>query len=547
VWQLAFLLFFFCLAVGVGIIAMAGGGAVAIVVGAAEFVKAAFAGFTPAGPIDHLRIEPPAEQGSKRDPAYRSYYAGPILLDYWEVLVQTSEKVWDKIVAGSTRTSMIKRTWSMVEKAEDEPFFNVFAVPVAIGAIAGLVLGVTGLFGLIAVTSLIFGLLLLLIVIGAFVTAGTARVAEFAVLWVRGITIECGNGNCNTRATKPLYRCPDCDATHRRLVPGLAGVLHRTCACQYKLPTLLALGKARLVAQCANCQTPLPSKGLTAPTVHIPVIAGSTAGKSVFMQTAMTRLMVRGEENGGGGFEFADDGARAQFERNEQLRTSDVPSRMERTRTYRPRAYNVYVGRERTRKRRLLYLYDPAGETFTDVEHLANFQFLKYTKGIVFVVDPFSLRAVRSASDQDLLDEVKASNTAARDVLERFVESLRERRFRTRGNLFKLPVAVVVTKADGLLTIPGSAHPYATLGPSAIGSDQRSERNAAVRRWLCDFAGSKDLVTTLENRFVAVSYFAVSYRDARKVEQLPAPGGTTVTNDDPASPLLWLLYRETYS
>jgi hypothetical protein len=519
------------------------GGIVAIAVGAAEFVTATFAGFTPAGEIGHLRIGPPPDQGGRRDPAYRSYYAGPILLDYQKVLTQTSVQVWNKIVSGRVRPSLARRAWWMVGKFES-PYWKLFAIPAAAGTVAGLVLGMAFLFGFIIVTSAIFGLLLLVIVTGAVITAGAARVAELAVLWVRGITIECGS--CHTRATRPMYRCPDCDAIHRRLVPGLAGVLHRTCRCHNRLPTLLALGKARLPAQCAECQTQLPVKGLTAPTAHIPVIAGPTAGKSVFMQTAVTRLMVRGDENGGGGFEFADEGAKAEFELNVRRGADKDPRQMEKTKTFRPRAYNIYVGRERTRARRLLYLYDPAGEIVESVDRLADAQFLRFTRGIIFAVDPFSLRAVRSAADRSLLNEVRASSTAAKSVLERFVETLRER-FPSRDSLLKFPVAVVITKADGLLGLPGAAHPYAALGPAAADPERRTERNTALRDWLCDFAASRDLVASLENGFFAVSYFAVSYRDALDVEQMPQSDGTAVTNDDPAAPVLWLLNRKAHS
>jgi hypothetical protein len=525
--------------------AMAGGGLVAVGLGATDFVTEALAGFKPANPIDHLRIGPPTDQDSKRDPAYRSYYAGPVLLDYRRVLTKTSVQVWGKVVAGDDfAPSLIQRTWSIVGMS-DSPYWALFAMPAAVGAIVGLFLGVIGLSGLIIVTSMIFGLLLLCLVLGALGAAGLALVAELAVLWVRGITIECNT--CHTRATRPLYRCPSCDAVHRRLVPGLAGVLHRTCRCHTRLPTLLAMGKAKLAAQCASCKTQLPVKGLTAPTVHIPVIAGPTAGKSVFMQTAVTRLMVQSDEDGDRSFEFADAAAKAEFDRNVQLGANDDPSRMAKTIIRRPRAYNVYVGREGTRARRLLYLYDPAGEIVESVEQLADSQFLAFTKGIAFVIDPFSLRAVRSAADRSLLSKVRASDTAAKAVLERFVESLGERFPRTRSNLLRLPAAVIVTKADGLLSIAGSLHPYAALGEAATDPGRRSERNAALREWLCDAAGSRDLVTALENRFAAVAYFAVSYRDAVKVERLPDCGGSAVANDDPASPLLWLLDRKAYS
>ncbi len=165
---------------------------------------------------------------------------------------------------------------------------------------------------------LVFALLLGLLVVFATATAGGSRVLEVAMLWVRGITIECGT--CHVRATRPIYRCPECRAEHRKLLPGMAGVLHRTCKCETVLPTLLLNGKAKLPAQCAECKAQLPIGGLTAPTVHVPVIAGPTAGKSVYMFSAVSRLMLLGN-----GFEFADERAKQDFERNLQRGVLDDP------------------------------------------------------------------------------------------------------------------------------------------------------------------------------------------------------------------------------
>ena len=515
----------FALVVGLG---------VAFVAGTVEYVSAAIAGFRPFQPIAHLRISPPPETDNGPDPAYRSYYAGPVLLDYQKVLTMTFEHVWARIIEGKpdentgvTSQSLVNRVWNYVRRSS---ISRLVTVPCGIAVTVGLIIGVIGAISFVAVASLIFAGLLVLLVLGALATAGGSRLLEIAVLYLRGITIECGT--CNVRATRPVYRCPQCRATHRRLLPGRSGVLHRTCRCHLKLPTLLALGKAKLPAQCAECQAQLPVKGLTAPTVHIPVIAGPTAGKSVFMQTAITRLMLL--ENG---FEFADERAKDEFERNLRLGVHDDPNRAVKTTITRPRAYNVYVGKEGNRARRLLYLYDPAGESVESVEQLADAQFLAFTKGVVFVVDPFSLRYVRSETDRALLGQVRASNTAPKEVLERFVEALRERIPAGRSNRMNISVAVVLTKSDGLLDPSGVAHPYARLGDST-----RASRDAAVREWLADM-GQRDLVSSLDNHFVAVSYFAVSYQDAREVCVHESVRGA-VTNDDPAAPVLWLLDRK---
>jgi hypothetical protein len=510
-----------------------GSASIGFLFGTYRYLVASWHGFAPYGPIGHLRIQPPQTPGA--DPAYRSYYAGPVLRDYRKVLAQTYREMWRPLVGDLDRQretadgteSWVARVW---EWALGSAIFPVLKYPAAVLVIGGLLLGVSAASTFVAVVSLLFALLLTLLVLFAVITAGVSRGGEVAMLWVRGITIECSS--CHVRATRPIYRCPGCRSEHRRLLPGMSGVLHRTCACRRVLPTLLLNGKARLVAQCAECKAQLPTNGLTAPTVHIPVIAGPTAGKSVYMQTAVNRLMCTAD-----GFEFADERAKQQYERNIQLGVLEDPRRAVKTAVTRPRAYNVYVGAKGSRARRLLYLYDPAGEIPESADQLAESQFLKHTKGIVFIVDPFSLRQVRSDADQSLLGRVGASNTVPKASLERFTEALREHLRAKSSERMKIPVSIVLTKADALLEQPGPVHPYARCA-----SATRAEHDTAAREWLAEM-GQRDLLSSMDNQFTTVAYFVVSYLDAREVSGHPSAAGDVV-NDDPAAPVLWLLDRK---
>jgi hypothetical protein len=524
----------FTAVVYIGSLFLAVSGVVAFFVGLLEFVTAAFAGFSPNGPAGHLRIDP-ASRKAGADPAYRSYYAGPVLLDYRKVLTLAVGRTWTRVVTDDPRTrpdpevsrSLAGRTWS---RAKYSSLHHGVTYPLAVMTIIGLVLGAAAAGAFLVVVSTVFAALLGFLVLAATATAGASWVFEVCLLWIRGITIECPS--CHERATRPIYRCPNCRAEHKKLLPDMAGVLHRTCRCEEVLPTLLANGKAKLPAQCAGCKAQLPIGGLRAPTVHIPVIAGPTAGKSVYMFSAVSRLMLLGD-----GFEFADERAKQEFERNLQLGVYDDPNRAVKTATTRPRAYNIYVGEEGCRTRRLLYLYDPAGEIPESADQLAESQFLKHTKGVVFVVDPFSLRQVRSETDRSVLGRVRASNAVPKASLERFVEAQREHRSVKAGALLKIPVAVVVTKADALIEPNGTNHPYA--GTSA---KSRAERDAAVRAWLTDL-GQRDLVASIDNQFETVAYFVVSYEDARDVTSHQSTAGGIV-NDDPAMPVRWLINRK---
>lgn len=505
-----------------------------------EFVSAAFTAFAGSAPIERLRVQPPPASDDGPDPVWRSYYAGAALSDYREAMDKASRRVITKVLTGErepvNRPPLVRRIWDVLDHFESYWLKGLTFIPVVL-ATAGIIAGTFTGFFLGAITSIAFLLLLGVLVLGVLIASGTTRLVELSVLAVRGITIECQN--CHDRALRPVYRCSTCSARHRRLVPGLSGVAHRTCQCLTPLPTLLAAGKAKLAAQCASCGTQLPVKGLTAPTFHIPVIAGPAAGKSIFMHCAISRLLVRGGDDE---FEFADEQAKIQFRNTMKLGVLEDPRRITKTRNVRPRAYNVYVGKEKSTKRRLLYLYDPAGEISESADQLADSPFLQYTKGVVFVIDPFSLRAVRSATGRTLLRQVNASTSDVRSAAERFVETLRERAGK-RSKRLELPVAVVITKADALRDEATVRHPYATLDQAATDPNLRAERDAAVRAWLKDIGSSGDLVSSLDSNFTATSYFVVSFEDAEEVTAHQTQQNT-VTNDDPAAPLLWLLSRK---
>jgi hypothetical protein len=521
-----------------------------------EFATAAYGGFDPRAPADHLRVAPPpaAPVGvpagrPARDPGYRSYYSGPVLRDLRAVLQRATTKTVTQIFgrsgggapadgsAGSV--PLVRRVTDLWGRVGHWALRLLIAVPIG-AAVAGLVLGAVAAGALVTSTSLIFVTLLAAAVLVCLVTGFMAGLLERAALFARGITIECGR--CHERATRPVYRCgnPACSAEHRMLVPGRFGVLWRTCRCQQRLPTLLMLGKYRLPAQCANCGLALPLKGLTAPTFHVPVIAGPRAGKSVYMHVAIHRLMLLDKETGSG-FEFADPTAREAFQKNTELGIVDDPRNALKTRTLLPAAYNVYVGRKKSMQRRLLYLYDPQGELLEGADDLAEATFLRFTKGVLLVIDPFSLAAVRSAVDRRTLDDAGASTSNAKLVLERFAESMRERVGTRGGPQLAVPVAVVLTKADALRGARDVTHPYRGLGPAATDPSARAERDKAIRAWLDRVGGRGDLVKSVRNNFRAAAYFTVSYEDARQVRPHADAGNVKITNDDPAEPLRWLM------
>ncbi|MGH3925731.1 MAG: hypothetical protein ACRDTT_23210, partial [Pseudonocardiaceae bacterium] len=388
-------------------------GAIAACVVLIEYATATAWVFRGTAPIEHLRIEPPPPDSGpqQRDPAYRSYFFGPVFRDYALAVQAAARHGWERTFTGSPaagrsaesqpneRDSIAQRifdTWSSIGSRlaldpDLTPLAKVITFGPMVGGMAGVGLGAAAAAVLATLVSAVFGFLLGLTLLGTVVFAGLLRVAELAMLQIRGITLECGS--CHRRAGSPAYGCPYCPpgnpALHRRLIPGSLGVFSHVCRCGNSLPTLLAKGKWKLPAYCQQegCNKPLPVKGLTTPTFHVPVVAGRAAGKTVFMMAGVASLetQARSSEDPSA-FEFAALQAKQEYVRVrsalEEAAFGGIGATLPEISV---QAFNIYIGPEGSSSRRLMYLYDAAGERYETSDGVATFRFLGHTEGVVLI------------------------------------------------------------------------------------------------------------------------------------------------------------------
>lgn len=496
----------------------------------------------------HLHVAPPDELPPGRDPGYRSYYFGPAWRDYARAARSGATQARDRMVRrndpkAASVLELLLELWHWPDDFDIGPGIvaKIVTTGALLGGLLGLALGgiVAGVF--LAVTTIAFALLLGAVVGGTLLVCGVLRGVELGLLRLRGITVECPS--CHRRVGVPVYECPKCQELHRRLVPGSLGVLARTCRCGALLPTLLVQGRSMLRAHCGHdsCQGVLPLAGLTAPTRHIPVVAGPAAGKTVHTMAAIADLRAQGETVR---LELADEHTTEQFRTvEEQLKdVAAVPATLP---TAPLRAATFFVGTGE--RRRLVYLYDPAGERYRSGDRVSGLRFLGAAAGVLLVVDPFALVPVRKRMEADGIALPAHSTEDPGDVAGRFTAGLREHGAAVTGGRIALPVAVVVTKCDVLSDGGPVRHPYddaELVDADAAGNDVpcRAERSAAVRRWLDADAGEGGLVRQLATDYMRVSYFAVSALDAFGAREWT--GGRTKVrthNDAPSAPLCWLL------
>jgi hypothetical protein len=343
---------------------------------------------------------------------------------------------------------------------------------------------------------------------------------------------------CHERSALPEYFCPGCGAIHRRLIPSKYGILHHTCECGQKLPATFFLKRGELQARCPNpdCGHLLKAGGhADSRKAFIPIFGGPSVGKSAYLFSTVQQLAIDGPRLGFSPF-FVDSHSESEFDQaNRQLSQGRPPAK---TLASLPRAFSLKLQRE-GKDSRVLYLYDPAGEAFGETEGLILHKYQGYLSGLIFLIDPFTIPAVR-LEYQDRLsgvrDVLKPSALPAEDALSRIFISLEEHFGQSKTVRLKLPVAVVISKVDAfdLENRIGerAVQARAAANPTA---DHKALREELIRNQLVRW-DQGDLVQQLETRCARVRYFTCS-----SLGRMPDGTARAFAGRGVLAPLLWIL------
>ena len=467
-------------------------------------------------PDDPLIAVPKAGEG---EPAYRSYYAGQVFTDLRKA-VKTALADAAGIIGSPAVKGMC--AWLLTTRRQPGlPFRDirgwralaarVIGLAATLAAVAGVMIAAVTAMAIQVVHAALLG-----VIAGLLVTAGLVLYgAELAGLALRKIHMKCPHPDCYRHIALPYYKCPR-GHEHRHLRPGVHGIFWRVCSCGVRLPTVLILKRHQLEASCPRCERLMPSGLGSARLVHLPLIGGTSAGKSSLL-TAMVAGLESLAQDSGPGVEFASDTSRLEYESaRDLLRSGQWP---QKTSVYVPEALMFYTGHGRGR--RLVYLYDPRGEVFREADSVRRQHYLASASGIIFVIDPFSMPV-----SQDLPPAGKQVVSEARPSAENpqatYARTAGELGVRLGRRQARTPVAVVATKLDAVLQAPGMPRP------------SRPDDTDSVEGWLGDI-GLRNLTASLKHDFRTVRYWAASaYTSAE-------PEATAENRQGVTSPILWLL------
>lgn len=247
----------------------------------------------------------------------------------------------------------------------------------------------------------------------------------------------------------PTYLCPKCEVEHTRLTPGVYGILKRECKCGAIIPATFFNGRRDLKAICPNPSCKSPIYGKEAMPICIPIIGGSSVGKTMFIIAFIENFI-----------EFIVPASKWEIEHYspekqkllENIINNYSQGNVRKTTDKSAVSFNFFL-KERDNKwypEKLFFIYDIAGEVFGgETEDRLQKQY-QYCHGIVFLIDPFSCPDIMNEYSSKIppADLAQISQINPNDALDVFIQKLQDIAGLTPSALSKVPIAVVINKTD---------------------------------------------------------------------------------------------------
>ena len=347
--------------------------------------------------------------------------------------------------------------------------------------------------------------------------------------------------SCKERSLIPVYACPRCGMKHTMLTPGKHGILHRKCNCGQKMGTCFLTGRKNYPAFCAHCACSLSDRENM--PICIPVVGGRSVGKTAFITAFSKDFIDNIAPKYGWQTEFYNDEKKVIFTdivtdyTNGSTRMTDRPQDITKTSSV---SFSFFLKGKGLNPERLIHVYDIAGEVFTDNSENEMQKQYEYCQGIVLVIDPFAIPAVRNIYGDDLEPEDIAGIGKADigGIVDAFINKLREVTGLSANKMSTTPIAVVISKVD-------SSSLQNELGNEAVNTTlQKMKENGISAEYLdaedyiCrEFLkkhGVASLVSGIDIKFKNNRYFACSSIGHTRDKGAYAPFGVM-------EPMEWLI------
>ncbi|MCF3175053.1 hypothetical protein IPZ61_17225 [Streptomyces sioyaensis] len=449
-----------------------------------------------------------------REPSHRAYWSQRMWQDARDAAVGAGKTIWYRLTIlwlHRYAKQLLSGRRPTTRQRGENWFTRTVMRATAPGTATGAALGALLAALLTSTVLLSFGLLLGLVWLLVMASVAVLRGTERLWLLVRGICMKCPYPGCYRPFPLAVHRCPSCRVAHGELRPGRYGALWHICVCGERLVTTSLAGRGRLTAHCPYCDQQLPEAVGSTRVVHLPLVGGTSSGKTMVM-AAMVAGLQAWSRRSALTVEYASAADRKDAGTlNQQLSQTGWALK---TQGGEPRAFMLRVGHGR--RHRLLYLYDPMGESLRDAGSVRQQQYLAHTDGVILIADVLAAPQVRRAlhgGDVERATAARPSDQSPLDTYQRLTGELAALTGRRR----RIPMATLVTKRDvldqiGSLPVPG----------------------ARIDSWL-EAIGLGALVRGVGHDFGAARYWAVSAYAAT------GTGALESEQRRAAEPVLWIL------
>lgn len=340
----------------------------------------------------------------------------------------------------------------------------------------------------------------------------------------------------------PFYICPDCHQNIKGLRPSIYGVFQAQCDhCGYYLPTTDNGGRGTLKKVCSECKSDMIHSQLGKQSEYRFGIAGArSSGKTTLMTSAIAALKEEFGHENGIDISFGCSEEEREFKlKNQLLEKGRV---LDQTARSFPKALTISLTSENGINS-LIYIYDAAGEDFTEDEDRLEKHPIHLYDGILLVVDPFGESGVRAGLvgklDSEEINSNRPAEVNAAEVAGRLINVL-ERVLKVGvGKKIPLPLAIVTTKIDAFDSLSSiKRNPFGGWYYSLTAAANDAEYYSLKIRDFLQKAELGNFIRLVESRFARVGYFGVSSLGRTD----DAYSGSAFKSFGVSAPFVWLCY-----
>lgn len=273
---------------------------------------------------------------------------------------------------------------------------------------------------------------------------------------------------------------------------------------------------------------------------HCIPIAGSTSvGKTAYV-TAVTEILIE-QQFKPKGCEvtfYSEEKEQSQKELSEQYLSGETTKTLEQNNKNVPSAFSVsyFVEHKSLRPKRLIHMFDIAGETFlNNAEHELQKHYA-YSDGVILIIDPMSISDV-AAQFEDKLNEVDLQAIGRDDpddALSSLIAKMKQQAGLTESQKIDVPLAVVLNKVDE----PGVCDAFSDEEKQKFQDPEKKQSLEYTNSLMCKafFTNNSmgNFVNSVEVNFKTARYFACSAIGHSRGEGKYSPQGVL-------EPLSWII------